>query len=197
MEVIRQPAFSSCVAQVCRRRCGIDLHPHPRARSSSAGRGSGPCSAARCGTERRDRCCPRRARPGIPASACTAESVRYTVRSFRPLPSRTLSRLPGQIQVFQAQLLHLAQPQAALPEQVEGGPVQQGLAALAARTWLSARALRSRPAAVSTCSSVRYLGSGRAASGRGCAAATGARCSLPPAGRAGRSASSAARRSRP
>ncbi len=37
----------------------------------------------------------------------------------------------GQVQVFQAQLFHFAQAQAALPEQVEDGPVEQGIAALA------------------------------------------------------------------
>ena len=52
------------------------------------------------------------------------------MRSFMPLPLRTLRR-SGQIQVFQAQFFHFAQAHPALPQQVKGGPVQQGQAALA------------------------------------------------------------------
>ena len=52
----------------------------------------------------------------------------------------------GQVQVFQAQLLHFAQPQPALPEQVEDGPVEQGIPQLVGSNRHSPPALRTHPA---------------------------------------------------
>ena len=53
-----------------------------------------------------------------------------------PLPWRTVSRRARQVEVFQQQRLDLAQPQAALPQQVERGAVEQRVAPLNGRAGL-------------------------------------------------------------